>query len=158
MLWWVSTNDYLMELSKSVLSFYISKEETMLTDLGELVDVIDCLHSKKPNLIDDGNLFLQLDNIRDDGLLDISKPHFISDDDYKMWTSRCEVREGDCVITNVGRIGAVSQSPWYLRAAMGRNMTCIRCKNNFYYPAFLITSLLSDYMRQEIASRDCVEY
>ena len=143
-------NDYLLELSKSILSFHIFKEETMLVNLGELVDVIDCLHSKKPELIDEGKLFLQLGNIRDDGLLDVSRPYFISDEDYKLWTSRCEVREGDCVITNVGRIGAVSQVPWYVRAAMGRNMTCIRCKNNFNYPAFLITSMLSDYMCQEI--------
>ena len=145
-----SINDYLLELSKSILSFHIFKEETMLVNLGELVDVIDCLHSKKPELIDEGKLFLQLGNIRDDGLLDVSRPYFISDEDYKLWTSRCEVREGDCVITNVGRIGAVSQVPWYVRAAMGRNMTCIRCKNNFNYPAFLITSMLSDYMCQEI--------
>ena len=144
------TNDYLLELSKSILALYISKEKTVSTNIGELVEVIDCIHSKKPELIKEGKQYLQLDNIRDDGLLDVSKSFFISDEDYEVWTSRCEVKEGDCVITNVGRIGAVSQVPWYVKAAMGRNMTCMRCKNNFNYPAFLITSMLSDYMRQEI--------
>ena len=94
-----------------------------------------------------GKRFIQLDNIRDDGLLDFSNPFWISDEDYLQWVSRCEVSEGDIVITNVGRIGAVSQMPTGEKAAMGRNMTCIRPYN---YPAFLITSLLSSEMRSEI--------
>lgn len=66
------------------------------------------------------------------------------------WTRKCEIVEGDCVITNVGRIGAVSQAPHGTHAAMGRNMTCIRLKKGYPYFAYLITNLLSPHIRKEI--------
>lgn len=123
-------------------------------EIGDCCDVIDCLHSKKPERIDEGFPFLQLNNIRDDGLLDMTYTYFISGSDYKKWTSRIEAQEGDCVITNVGRVGAVAQIPRGLRAALGRNMTAIRVKNSFPYPAFLICCLTSSYMRKEIVLKE----
>lgn len=121
-----------------------------VNEIGEIADVIDCLHSKKPTRSSTGPILLQLNNIRDDGLLDISDVFMISDDDYKKWISRVEATKGDCVITNVGRVGAVSQIPENFTAALGRNMTCVRCKVSFFYPTFLIECLLSDIMRKEI--------
>ena len=99
------------------------------TNIGAIADVIDCLHSKKPDLVDDGHPFLQLNSIRDDGLLDTSKVGLISEADYAKWISRIEAREGDCVVTNVGRVGAVAQIPAGFRAAIGRNMTAIRARD-----------------------------
>ena len=93
---------------------------------------------------------LQLWNIRDDGLTDMSDTYFIDEADYERWTSRIEARQGDCVVTNVGRVGAVSQIPPRLKAALGRNMTGVRCVTGFGYPTFLIEVLLSDAMRGEI--------
>lgn len=120
------------------------------TNIGEIADVIDCLHSKKPERCDTGYPFLQLKNIRDDGLLDMQDTYFVNEGDYLKWTSRMEAKHGDCVVTNVGRVGAVAQIPEGLKAALGRNMTGIRCKSTFPYPTFLIQSLLSDAMRAEI--------
>jgi len=121
--------------------------------IGDLADVIDCLHSKKPELLPQGRPYLQLGNIRDDGLLDTSTVTYVSDTDYEKWTSRIEVREGDCVITNVGRVGAVAQIPAGFCAAMGRNMTAIRLRADNTYPSFLIELLLSPWMRAEIERR-----
>lgn len=121
--------------------------------IGDLADVIDCLHSKKPELLQQGRPYLQLSNIRDDGLLDTSSLSYVSDSDYKKWTSRIEAREGDCVITNVGRVGAVAQIPTGFCAAMGRNMTAIRLRAGSAYPSFLIELLLSPWMRAEIERR-----
>lgn len=121
--------------------------------VADVADVIDCLHSKKPELLPAGKPFLQLNNIRDDGLLDASAIACISDPDYTKWTSRIEAREGDCVITNVGRVGAVSQVPPGMKAAMGRNMTAIRLRPEAPYPTFLIELLLSRWMREEIGRR-----
>lgn len=146
----IKLNDYLADLSQQILANALSSEHSYEVTIGDIAIIIDCLHSKKPELLAEGKLFLQLENIRDDGILNLEKQFFISDKDYLHWTSRCEVREGDCVITNVGRIGAVSQIPWFLKAAMGRNMTCIRYKEGHPYPAFLITSLLSKPVRAEI--------
>ena len=118
--------------------------------LGDVADVIDCLHSKKPDRRDVGRPLLHLGNIRDDGLLDMSDAYLIDDRDYEIWTSRVEARPGDCVITNVGRVGAVAQIPSGVSAALGRNMTAVRCRRNFPYPTFVLEALRSEAMRAEI--------
>jgi type I restriction enzyme S subunit len=122
--------------------------------LSDIADIIDCLHSKKPNSEKDSSYqLIQLDNIRDDGFLDMSAcKYMISAEDYRNWTRKCEIREGDCVITNVGRIGAVSQAPAGVKAAMGRNMTCIRLKDDIKLNAYIITTLLSKHMKRQIES------
>lgn len=94
---------------------------------------------------------MQLGNIRNDGLLDMTDPYYIDELDYREWISRMEASPGDCVITNVGRVGAVAQIPSGVRAALGRNMTGVRCKADFTFPTFVIECLLSESMRDEIA-------
>lgn len=124
----------------------------VVTSLGEIAEVIDCLHSKKPKQVfnDTGRLLLQLENITDSGLLDLSRKYFISEEDYQRWISRIEAIEGDCVITNVGRVGAVSRIPKRVRAALGRNMTAVRCKPSYKYPYFLIAFLTSELYKIEV--------
>ena len=119
-------------------------------ELGQIADVIDCLHAKKPERCAAGQLYLQLNNIRDDGLIDITDSFFVSAEDYRKWISRMEAVAGDCVITNVGRVGAVGQIPEGVKAALGRNITGIRCKAEFPFPTFLIECLVSESMREEI--------
>jgi len=121
--------------------------------MGDIVNVIDCLHSRKPERVEVGKPFLQLNNITDNGLLDTSELFLISEEDYAFWISRIEASPGDCVITNVGRVGAVSQIPEGFHAALGRNMTGLRCKKEYPFPTFLIETLLSSLMRQEINNK-----
>ena len=121
--------------------------------IGDISTVIDCLHSKKPELIESEFPFLQLSNIRDDGLLATSEVTGVSESDYIKWTSRIEVSGGDCVITNVGRVGAVAQIPEGYKAAMGRNMTAIRLSSEWPYPTYLIELLQSSWMQAEISAK-----
>jgi type I restriction enzyme, S subunit len=121
--------------------------------LGRICEVIDCLHSRKPDRQESGKPLLQLWNIRDDGLIDMSKAYWITPGDYQRWISRMEAAAGDCVITNVGRVGAVGQLPYGLKAALGRNMTGVRCRASFPFPTFLIECLLSNAMREEIVAK-----
>ena len=120
-----------------------------IIQMSEVADVIDCLHSKKPENIRIGkNILLQLNNILDNGTVDLAEKYLLSDDDYKKWTSRIELKGGDCIVTNVGRIAAVAQIPVGVRAALGRNMTGIRPQK---IPAsFLIAYLLSPHMKTEV--------
>ena len=118
--------------------------------VGEIASVIDCLHSKKPELLEEGFPYLQLDTISDSGVLRFENAGLISKEDYDKWTSRIEVQGGDCLITNVGRVGAVSQVPDHFKAAIGRNITALRPKDSKLHRSLLIVALLSDFMKKEI--------
>jgi type I restriction enzyme S subunit len=120
--------------------------------MDRVADVIDCLHSKKPSSTDDGTgVLLQLFNIGSGGIIDLSQIYKIAAADYEQWTSRIELRGGDCVVTNVGRIAAVAQIPPELRAAPGRNMTAIRPRA--VPPTYLLQYLLSDHMDHEVQKK-----
>jgi type I restriction enzyme S subunit len=121
--------------------------------LGSLAEVVDCLHSKKPERTPDGSTLMQLNNIRDDGLVDRTSAYCISAEDYAAWSRRFETRAWDFVITNVGRIGAVARIPNGYVAALGRNMTGIRPKNSAESGAFVAAALLSSAVRREIDRR-----
>ena len=121
--------------------------------LGAIADVVDCSHARKPERRTEGRPLLQLGNIVPYGMLDPSDLFLIDASDYEAWTARIEVREGDCVITNVGRVGAVAQIPHGFRAALGRNMTGIRCRPAWPYPTHLIELIRSDAFRAEVDAR-----
>jgi type I restriction enzyme M protein len=118
--------------------------------LTDVARVIDCLHSKKPSQINDSEFaLLEVNNIGENGLLELDEKYFISEDDYKLWTKNIEVTTGDCIITNTGRVGAVAQIPEDKAFAIGRNMTAVRVKNESLTPTYLINYLLSHYMQFE---------
>jgi type I restriction enzyme S subunit len=150
-------NHTLESISRAIFRdwFVDNKEEQgwKFACIGDIADVIDCLHSRKPDRQETGKPLLQLSNILDNGLLDISDIYFITKIDYDFWISRIEASPGDCVITNVGRVGAVAQIPQGFTAALGRNMTAVRCKKDYPYPTFLLECLLSDFMRHEIINK-----
>lgn len=144
-------NNNLAEQSQVIFAEFMCKYPYVLSPLGDMAEIIDCLHSKKPEAVNDtAYQLLQLNNITDSGFLDLSSKYYISKSDYENWTRKCEIVEGDCVITNVGRIGAVSQAPNGTHAAMGRNMTCIRLRKDKPFYSYLITALLSPHIRREI--------
>lgn len=128
-------------------------DRSLDTSLGSLADVIDCLHSKKPERLPDGPTLMQLNNIRDDGLIDRTSNYCISAEDYSQWSRKFETRAWDLVITNVGRIGAVARIPQAYTVAIGRNMTGIRPRNVAESGAFITAALLSSAVRREIDQR-----
>ena len=123
-------------------------------EMQEIADVIDCLHSKKPAECPDGpGVLLQLNNIGEAGKLDMRQRFCISASDYALWTSRIELQAGDCVITNVGRVGAIAQIPEGVKAAPGRNMTAVRPRAERLTHTYLIQYLLSSHMTSEVVRK-----
>jgi type I restriction enzyme S subunit len=121
------------------------------TPLGQIARVVDCLHSKKPERAEGGPGFLlQLSNIRGDGLLDAADQYRISAVDYARWSAKFETEPWDCVITNVGRVGASARIPSGVIAALGRNMTGLRPHSPTRDGAFLAVSLRSGQVLNEI--------
>jgi type I restriction enzyme S subunit len=147
-------NQTIESMTRAVFrQWFIDDEESSNWEeisLGHFAHVVDCMHSKKPDREPEGKPLIQLWNIRDDGLLDMTDTYLITEESYKHWVSRIEASPGDCVITNTGRVAAIAQIPEGYKAALGRNMTAIRCKKQYPYPTFLLECLRSDSMRQEI--------
>lgn len=149
-------NETLEQIGQAMFKkYFIEFSQGSEMTMGDVAAIIDCLHSKKPELTKEntGFIFLQLNNILDNGLLDLSTKYYISKDDYIRWTSRIEVKENDFVITNVGRSGAVAKIPQGVTAAMGRNMTAIRLRDDFNFPGFLSFALNSSWMKEQIESK-----
>jgi type I restriction enzyme S subunit len=141
----------LLAESSSTLFETATRDASWQVPLGDWVEVIDCLHSRKPKRLPEGRVLLQLNNIREDGLIDTSDAYLIAEDDYVEWTRRMELDQGDCVITNVGRVGAAARMP-DAGAALGRNMTGLRVRSSWPFPAVLIEALLSRRTRRGIES------
>jgi type I restriction enzyme S subunit len=120
--------------------------------VGTAAEVVDCLHSKKPDYVSGGSRYLVLDDIRKDGRLDVVPNFTIGPSDYAEWIRRIEVSSGDCIITNVGRVGAVAQIPKGTKAAIGRNMTAIRVHEK-RMQAYMIEALRSKSVFKEIAAK-----
>ncbi len=128
------------------------KRDLSLT-IANVATVIDCLHSKKPERVPAGEVLLQLNNILDSGLLDLADTYLIEHDDYVRWTKNLETQQWDCVITNVGRVGAVARIPADVSAALGRNMTAVRPQQRNQDGAFIVSALRSPAVRHEIELR-----
>jgi type I restriction enzyme S subunit len=115
--------------------------------LSEVAEIVDCLHTKKPDKEKSNNILLQVYNIGEFGTLDLTQKYTISESDYKEWTKNIEVKEGDILFTNAGKVGAIGRIPFYFRGAIGRNITSARPKGSSIY---LLRYLLSTYGKQEI--------
>ena len=123
--------------------------------LNKIALIKDCLHSKKPdeNLTSD-KILLEVSNIKDHGLINLEEKYYISENDYKKWTSNIELKKDDLVLTNAGRVGAVGKIPINKFFATGRNMTAIRIKKEYLdkglNSSYLLNYFLSEFMHKEI--------
>ena len=121
-----------------------------VVDINKLCQVVDCLHSKKPNYCfeDEHFYLLSLENITKDGYIDLSDKYYISQKDFEEWTSRICVKENDFLFTNAGRAGDMGMVPKGVECAIGRNITSVRpiAINPWYLRCFF----KSLYMREQI--------
>lgn len=119
-------------------------------NIQEVCEIIDCLHSKKPDMVYESEncYLLQLDNLVDMGLLNLSSKYYVSASDYTVWTSKIEVKCGDLVITNAGRVGDIARIPKGIVCGIGRNMTAIRAVS--IDPIFMYYFFASSDMKAQI--------
>ncbi|MET7046902.1 N-6 DNA methylase [Clostridium botulinum] len=115
-------------------------------------DIVDCLHSKKPDYFyeSDECYLLQLDNLTDNGKIDVRNKYFISKADYEIWSKKIEIRENDFIVTNAGRAGAIGMVPKGVKCAIGRNFTAIRSRT--VNPYYLRQFFDSPYMDVQVLS------
>lgn len=127
-------------------------ENFTVIDINDTCQIVDCLHSKKPNYCfeTDSCYLLGLENITSDGYIDLSKKYYISCADYAKWSTKIEVKENDFVVTNAGRAGDIGKVPHGVVCAIGRNITAIRPFS--INPYYLRQFFKSAYMQEQIAS------
>lgn len=118
--------------------------------IADCCSIVDCLHSKKPvyYLENETTFLLQLNNILDNGLIDLTEKYHVKAGDYATWTKRIEVQDSDIVITNAGRVAATAQIPEGLVTGIGRNITAIRPKS--ISPTYLYLAFNGEDMRRQI--------
>ena len=123
-----------------------------LEPITNCCEIIDCLHSKKPEYeFESENYYLlQLENLVDLGLVDISDKYYVSEKDYKKWTAKIEVSEGDIVVTNAGRVGGIYRVSKGVAGGIGRNITSIRPKT--IPPIYLYYFFMGEDMKAQIQS------
>jgi type I restriction enzyme, S subunit len=118
------------------------------------IAIIDCLHSRKPKFINEGdNLYLEVDNIGNDGELDLTNKNLVSKDVYKEWTKRLLPQYKDMVITKTGRVASAAMIPKDIKCCIGRNQVIIRVDKNKIIPEFLLYYLLSSCFKNELKSK-----
>lgn len=113
---------YNEELKREIPEGWAVKEIT------NFCDIVDCLHSKKPNYKYENEecFLLTLENLETGKPVNVSEKYYVSQDDYNEWSSRIEVKHNDFVITNAGRAGDVFRIPKDVKCAIGRNLTAVR--------------------------------
>ncbi len=146
---------YKSSVGKMVYNPILKREIPEVWEVEPLVDccsVIDCLHSKKPEVLFEAEKFylLQLENILDNGLLDVTTKYHVSKADYGTWISRIEIRNHDVVMTNAGRIAAFAQVSEHIVCGIGRNITAIR--PNSISPNYFFLSLAGLDVQKQILS------
>jgi type I restriction enzyme S subunit len=122
-------------------------------EMSEIAKIIDCLHSKKPDEQEQGNFYIEVNDIGENGELYLDDQYLISDEDYDEWTRRITAKTGDVIISKDGKVGAVAQIPERIEGAIGRNLVCIRPDGENLSPPLLREYMLSRLMRQEIGEK-----
>ena len=118
--------------------------------LENISEIIDCLHSKKPEKKNSGEIYLEVFNlIPETAGINLSNLGFISKEDYSFWTKRIVPEHGDLVITNTG-IAATAMIPKDFKCCIGRNMTLIKPNRKKILPEFLRFYTLSNLFKSEI--------
>lgn len=119
-----------------------------VVDISKVTKIIDCLHSKKPQQLNEGKILLQVFNIKKNGKMNLTDFYYVSDVDYAFWTRKIELKTGDLIISKTGRVGAIAQIPDGLKFGIGRNLVAIRPTK--ISPTYALEFLLSKYGKREI--------
>lgn len=130
--------------------------EWSIDSIVDLCEIVDCLHSKKPEYKYEKEdcYLLSLENLSKEGYIDISKKYYISVSDYEEWTKKITVLENDFIVTNAGRAGDIGRIPKGIKCAIGRNMTAIRPVS--ISPYYLRQFFKSNYVTEQIMNNlDC---
>ena len=113
--------------------------------------IVDCLHTT-PKWTEEGVLCIKTNQVRA-GQLDLSSPHFVSENTYKARVNRLEPRQDDILyIREGGVLGVACLVPSDTRLCLGQRLMQIRA-NDAIAPQFLELCLNSPWITEFAAER-----
>ena len=108
--------------------------------------IVDCLHTT-PKWTEEGVLCIKTNQVRA-GQLDLSSPHFVSENTYRARVNRLEPRQDDILyIREGGVLGVACLVPSNTRLCLGQRLMQIRA-NNAIEPKFLELCLNSPWITE----------
>lgn len=127
-----------------------SGETLPLTDL--CLEISDCPHST-PNWTDNGTLVIRNFNIKN-GRLDLTDKYYTDENTFKNRTKRSSPSPGDLIITREAPMGEVCVIPENIKCCLGQRMVLIKPNKKICNNRFLLYSLVSKYVQQQIKKSD----
>jgi type I restriction enzyme, S subunit len=122
---------------------------TTLSDFCEAI--VDCEH-KTASIQDWGIPSIRTTNIKN-GRIDFQNANRVSDEVYKMWTSRLEPQSEDLILAREAPVGEVGIIPKGQKACLGQRTVLIRPNKDKLNPYYLLYLLLTPEMRYEMLRR-----
>jgi type I restriction enzyme, S subunit len=105
-----------------------------------------------PKPSESGKIFLRIENITDDGHLDLSDPTFISDEEYPRWTKRVIPKPGDIVFSYEATLGRYAIIPSGFQGCLGRRIALIRPDNTKAFFKYLYYYFFSQLWNEEVSN------
>ena len=96
--------------------------------IKEVCEVYDGPHAT-PKKIDNGPVYLGIDAITEDGMLDSSQFAHLSEEDYVKWTKRVTPQENDIVFSYEATLGRYAMIPKNFYGCLGRRLAIVRIVN-----------------------------
>ena len=110
--------------------------------------IVDCQH-ETPNWLENGIPVIRNFNLID-GRIDFSKGYYVDEDTYIKRTKREIPREGDIVFSREAPIGKCAIIPKNFKCCLGQRIVLLRPNKKICSSEYLLTVLLSDYVRKQI--------
>lgn len=123
---------------------------TQLRDV--IADFYDGPHATPPPS-DDGPIFLGIQNLTEDGHLDLGETRRIAESDFPKWTKRVAPRPGDLVFTYVATLHRYAIIPDGFRGVLGRRVGLMRPDPRMVDTRFLLYYFLSPQWRSVVTQR-----
>lgn len=130
----------------------MTKTKTNLFSVKEIsVGIYDGPHATPPESTE-GPIFLSIDNVTDEGRLNLSDVKLISEKDFPRWTKRVVPRKDDIVFSYEATLHRYAILPERFRGCLGRRMALVRPNTDKIFPRFLHYYFLSRKWRAVIES------
>src|SRR3989344_1883484 len=113
------------------------------------IGIYDGPHATPPDSTE-GPIFLSIDNVTDEGRLDLSEVKLISERDFPRWTRRVTPKKDDIVFSYEATLHRYAILPDGFCGCLGRRMALVRPNQEKVFPRFLHYYFLSRKWRSII--------